>query len=153
QRKWRANFISTYDLKDFEHSLLKRFSVGTAVRWQERVAIGNPFLTGQRLKEKIVATNKSYTSVAQIADNSAIMETQFPDLANPFFGPAELAGDVWLTYRRKIFKNIDWRVQLNVRNAWGNDHDIPVKANPDGTIAVVRIPNETRWTLANTFTF
>jgi hypothetical protein len=48
-------------------------------------------------------------------------------------------------YRRRIFKGIDWRVQPNVRNAWGNSQDIPVKSNPDGTIAVIRIPNETRW--------
>ena len=42
---------------------------------------------------------------------------------------------------------------FNVRNAWGNGDDIPVTANPDGRIAVIRIPNETRWTLSSTFSF
>ena len=28
-----------------------------------------------------------------------------------------------------------------------------VHTNPDGTIAVIRIPNETRWYLSNTITF
>ena len=56
-------------------------------------------------------------------------------------------------YRRKVFNNIDWRLQLNVRNAWGNDSDIPVTANPDGRIAVIRIPNETRWLLSSSFSF
>ena len=58
-----------------------------------------------------------------------------------------------MSYRRKIFKNIDWRLQLNVRNAWGNGDDIPVAANPDGTLAVIRIPNETRWTVSSSFSF
>ncbi|PAW62907.1 MAG: hypothetical protein B9S34_15385 [Opitutia bacterium Tous-C1TDCM] len=153
QRKWRANFTTTYDFRGFEHPILKAMSAGTSVRWQDKIAIGAPFLTGQALKEKIVATNKLYTSTSQIADNDPVMQTQFPDLANPFFGKEELAGDFWVTYRRKIFKNVDWRLQLNVRNAWGNGDDIPVTANPDGSLAVIRIPNETRWTLASTFTF
>ena len=42
---------------------------------------------------------------------------------------------------------------MNVRNAWGNDSDIPVTANPDGRIAVIRIPNETRWLLSSSFSF
>ena len=153
QRKWRANFVSSYDLKGFEHSILNKMSIGTAVRWQSRVAIGTPFLTGERLKQKIVETNTLYTSTSQIKDTDAIMDTQFPDLAHPIYGPDELAGDVWVSYRRKIFKNVDWRLQLNVRNAWGNASDIPVAANPDGSIAQIRIPNETRWLLSSTFSF
>ena len=153
QRKWRANFVSSYDLKGFENSILNKMTVGTAVRWQDKIAIGNPFLTGERLKQKIVATNPLYTSTAQIRDTDPVMQSQFPDLANPFYGPAELAGDFWVSYRRKIFKTVDWRVQLNVRNAWGNADDIPVSANPDGTLAVIRIPNETRWTLGSSFSF
>jgi len=153
QRKWRANFVTTYDFRDLEVPVLKQMSLGTAVRWQSKVALGNPFLTGNRLKEKIVETNPNYTNVNQIADNDPIMESQFTDLANPYYGPEELAGDVWISYRRKIFKDIDWRLQLNVRNAWGNNDDIPVTANPDGSIAVIRIPNETRWLLTSTFSF
>ncbi len=153
QRKWRANFTSTYDLKGFEHPILKAMSVGASVRWQGRVAIGAPFLTGKALKEKISATDQRYPDPAKIADSDPIMQTQFPDLANPFHGPAELAGDVWAGYRRRVFGRIDWRLQLNVRNAWGNGSDIPVTANPDGRVAVIRIPNETRWILSNTFTF
>lgn len=153
QRKWRANFTSTYDLRGFENPILKAMSVGASVRWQGKIAIGAPFLTGQALKQKIVATNKLYSNTSQIADNDPVMQTQFPDLDHPFYGPEELAGDLWASYRRKIFKNVDWRLQLNVRNAWGNDSDIPVTANPDGSIAVIRIPNETRWTLSSSFSF
>jgi hypothetical protein len=117
------------------------------------IAIGNPFLTGDRLKQKIVASDKTYSSTSQISDADPVMESQFPDLDKTIYGPEELAGDFWVAYRRKIFKTVDWRLQLNIRNAWGNRDDIPVTANPDGTIAVIRIPNETRWTLSSTFTF
>lgn len=153
QRKWRANFVTTYDLRDLDLPVLNRMSVGTAVRWQSKIAIGNPFLTGERLKEKIVETNPNYSSTGQIADDHPVMQSQFPDLKNPYYGPEELAGDFWVSYRRRIFGNIDWRLQLNVRNAWGNDDDIPVTVNPDGRIAVIRIPNETRWYLTSTFSF
>ncbi|MEO6245756.1 MAG: hypothetical protein ABIQ12_09990, partial [Opitutaceae bacterium] len=153
QRKWRANFVATQDLRGLENSFFNKLSVGTAVRWQAKIAIGNPFLTGERLKQKIVATNTSFKSTSEIKDTDPVMQSQFPDIANPFYGPEELTGDFWLGYRRKIFRGIDWRVQLNVRNAWGNGQDMPVKANPDGMIAVVRIPNETRWLLSNTFSF
>ena len=153
QRKWRANFVSSYDLRRFEIPILKAMTVGAAVRWQSKIAIGNPFLTGERLKQKIVASDQTYTSTSQIADSDPVMESQFPDLEKTIFGPEELAGDFWVGYRRRILKNVDWRLQLNVRNAWGNRDDIPVTANPDGTIAVIRIPNETRWSLASTFTF
>lgn len=153
QRKWRANLTSTYDLRGLEHPLLKAMSVGASVRWQGKIAIGAPFLTGQALREKISATNKLYPDPNRIPANDPVLQTQFPDLEHPFYGKDELAGDFWVGYRRKIFRGIDWRLQLNVRNAWGNSEDIPVTANPDGSIAVIRIPNETRWLLSSTFTF
>ncbi|MEN9403580.1 MAG: hypothetical protein RL091_2283 [Verrucomicrobiota bacterium] len=153
QREWRANFVTTYDLSAFNLPVVKNMGIGTAIRWQSKIVIGYPFLTGQRLKEKIVATDPNFTDISQIADTDPIMQSQFPDLAHPFQGPEELAGDVWISYRRRISKNIDWRLQLNVRNAWGNDKDIPVAANPDGTIAVIRIPNETSWYLSSMFSF
>lgn len=153
QRKWRANLVSAYDLGGFENPIVKRMSVGAAVRWQSKIAIGNPFLTGERLKARLVELGGNYTSAAQIRDNDPVMQTQIPDLARPFYGPEELAGDCWVGYRQRIFKRIDWRLQLNVRNAWGNRDDIPVTANPDGTLAIIRIPNETRWYLSSSFSF
>lgn len=153
QREWRANLVSAYDLAGTGIKVLKNVSVGTVARWQSKIAIGNPLLTGQRLKEKIVETDSRFTSVDQIPDNHSVMQTQYPDLENPFYGPGEFAGDFWISYKRKIFKNTQWQVQLNVQNAWGNEDDIPVIMNPDGKLAVIRIPNETRWYVTSTFKF
>lgn len=153
QRKWRANFVTSYDFRHMESSWLRRFSVGTGVRWQDKAAIGTRLLTGERLKQKIVEIDPNFTDVSQIADNASVMQTQYPDLDNLIYGPAEFNGDVWIAYRRKIANRIDWTLRLNVSNAWGNSDDIPVTANPDGSIAVIRIPNETRWYLSSKFTF
>ena len=87
QRKWRANVVSTYDLKGFQNAMLNKMSVGAAVRWQGKVAIGAPFLTGENLKRKIIETDKRFTSTSQISDTDEVMQTQFPDLAHPIYGP------------------------------------------------------------------
>ncbi|MCF3650628.1 TonB-dependent receptor plug domain-containing protein [Synoicihabitans lomoniglobus] len=126
QRKWRANFVTNYRFS--RDTMLKGFSVGGAVRWQDEVGIGY---------------GQIYTDEAGIV----------PDLNNPFFAPSQWAGDMWLSYQRKLTDKIDWKVQLNLRNVLGSDEDIPVRANPDGSIATIRIPNEKAWFLTNTFAF
>ena len=45
------------------------------------------------------------------------MPSQFPDLANPVYGPAELADDFLDSSRRMLFRKFDWRIQLTVGNA------------------------------------
>ena len=105
-----------------------RWGLGGAVRWQDKVGIG--YVTTRDASGAIIIDRKK-----------------------PYFAPGETNVDLFASYGRRVWKNIDWRVQLNVRNAWGNGDDIPVTANPDGRVAVIRIPNETRWILSNTFTF
>lgn len=126
QRKWRANFVSNYRFA--RDSKFKGFSVGGAIRWQDEVGIGY---------------GQFYTDEAGI----------IPDLNNPIIAPSSWTGDAWLSYERKLSDKLNWKVQLNGRNLIGDDDDIPVRANPDGTIAVIRIPNEKTWFLTNTFEF
>jgi hypothetical protein len=62
---------------------------------------------------------------------------------------------MFLRYRRKLSDKIDWTVQINARNLYrknGSD-DIPVTLNPDGAVALVRIPNERQFFISNTFKF
>jgi len=126
QRKWRANFVTNYRFD--RDSLLKGFSVGGAIRWQDEVGIGYGQL---------------------YSPDTGIV----PDLNNPFFAPSSWNGDMWTSYERKLSDKINWRIQLNVRNLIGEDSDIPVRANPDGSIAVIRIPNERTWFVTSTFEF
>ncbi len=125
-RKWRANFITNYRFPG--GSSLRGFGVGGAIRWQDKIATGYPIL---EVNEGVVT----------------------PDLERPFFGPSELNGDLWITYERKLTQKIRWKIQLNVRNAFGDDSPIPVITNPDGRVAVIRNSNPQEFFLTNTFSF
>ncbi len=127
QRKWRTNLVTNYTFD--QGSSLKGFSLGGAIRWQDKAAVG-------------------YGQLVSPDDGSVI-----PDLNTPYFAPSELNGDVWFSYNRKLTDNIDWKIQLNVRNAFGDNDDIPFKINPDGQVAVIRIPNERFWWVSNKFSF
>ena len=117
QRKWRVNVVTSYDFTDGN---FRGFGIGTAVRWQSRAATGYPLEIN--------------------ADGIAL-----PDLNNPFWGPNQMNGDLWVSYKRKLLDGkIDWKIQLNIRNAFGDSDVIPVVTNPDGQLAVFRnsLPQE-----------
>jgi len=126
-RPWRFNLITNYS---FDEGALKGVNVGGGYRWQDQVVVGYPVLPG-----------------ATIDDPRAF------DLSKPYMGPAETAVDLWLGYTRKLSNKLTWRVQLNVRNVFGDKDLIPVTVQPDGSMAVGRIPEPTVWTLSNTILF
>lgn len=126
QRKWRWNLVSTYN---FDEGALKGFGVGGGLRWQDRAATGY-----------------------ELDINSD--GVQVPNLSSPFYGPDELNGDFWVSYRRPILDGrVDWKIQLNVRNLIGEKDMIPVVTNPDGMVAITRNPNPQEWFITNTFSF
>ena len=126
-REWRANLITNYD---FTEGRLRGISVGSGVRWQDTIVIGYKPLPG-----------------------ATASEVSF-DIANPYRGPAETNVDLWIGYGRKqVFRNVDWRVQLNIRNLFQGDDLIPITTQPDGTPAGFRISPVRVLTLSNTFKF
>ncbi len=125
QREWRVNAATNYD---FIEGPLKGFGVGGAMRYQSKPAVGY---------------------VRSPDENGVVL----PLLDQPFFGPAETDFDLWASYTRPITDKIDWKIQLNIRNAFGDDDYIPVIINPDGRVAVVRNPNPTDIYVTNTFKF
>ncbi len=124
-RKWRGNLITTYD---FSEGMLKGFFAGGGIRWQDGVATGYPL----------------------IANAEGV---RIPDIGRPFIGPSELNGDLWIGYSRKLTDKIDWKIQLNGRNIFGDSDPITVVTNPDGRVAVIRNPLPTEVFLTNTFRF
>ena len=126
QREWRYTFVSTYR---FMEGALRGFSVGGAARWESEAATGYVFVVEPETGVPI------------------------PDVNRPFFDNGLFSGDLWLAYEKQLTDKINWRVQLNVRNAFGDDNDIPVKTNPDGQVSVIRIPNPQTIYLSNTFRF
>jgi len=126
-RPWRFNLVTNYN---FDRGFLRGANVGLGYRWQDKVVVGYPVLPG-----------------ATVDDPRAF------DLSKPYMGPAEDAYDFWVGYSRKLTDKIHWRVQLNIRNAFADKDLIPVTVQPDGSLAVGRIPEPRVFTLSNTFSF
>ena len=125
-REWRINAITNYD---FDRGFLKGVNVGLGVRWEDEVVIGYRPITGE--------------------DPGSILF----DIGDPYMGPSETHFDFWVGYQRRIFRNVDWRIQLNVRNAFEDEGLIPITTQPDGTPAAYRIAPVQVWTVTNTFKF
>jgi hypothetical protein len=127
QRKWRLNAVTRYQ---FTEGRLKGFSVGGAVRWEDVYATGYPVLNDPR---------------------GLIL----PDVFNPYLSEQEISYDLTLGYRRRILRDKDWTVQLNVRNLqnWYSDKVTAVRHQPDGSIARVRFDPPFQVLLTNTFRF
>jgi hypothetical protein len=125
-REWRVNAVTSYS---FDEGMFAGFTVGGGIRWEDRNAIGYPNIFN--------------------SDGEVI-----PDLARPFMGPDQLHGDLFLSYRRPIMDGkVDWKIQVNGRNVFGDNDPIPVVINPDGNIAVIRNSQQKTVFLTNTFSF
>ena len=74
-RKWRANLVTRYE---FQRGKLRGFSVGGALRWQDKVGIGYPNLSP--------TPNSQYV----------------PDIANPIYGPKDTHVDLRYSYKNQF---------------------------------------------------
>jgi len=125
-RKWRWNMVTNYT---FSQGWAKNINIGGAARWQDKAAIGY---------------------YPKYNPDASIWVT---DVTKPIYAPSETNYDAWIGYERKLRHGITWGIQLNVRDLFAKSSLIPIAANPDGTVAQVRIPSETTWQLTNTFKF
>ena len=125
-RQWRFNGITNYN---FDHGRLKGVNIGGGVRHESSIIIGYKPLPG-----------------ATAGDISF-------DIANPYKGPADTNYDFWVGYSRRIWRNIDWSIQLNIRNAFVGNELVPITTEPDGSPAAYRIRPPQTWQLTNTFKF
>jgi outer membrane receptor protein involved in Fe transport len=129
QREWRFAGITNYE---FLEGRLKGVELGGAVRWEDEAATG-------------------YVTTF---DPNAEVAIPIADTSRPFLDDGLFSGDLWIAYSRKIRNDsMAWRIQLNIRNAFGDNSDIPVRTNPDGQIAVIRIPNPRTLSITNSIKF
>ncbi|MBC2606790.1 TonB-dependent receptor plug domain-containing protein [Pelagicoccus albus] len=124
-RPWRFNLVSNYAFKDGK---LAGLNVGGAMRWQDEVVVGYPII--------------------EDAEGNYSFDTE-----DPFYGGSETNVDLWAAYSMPINDNVDWRIQLNVRNAFQDEKLIPITVQPDGSPATSRIVEGQSWTISNTFSF
>jgi outer membrane receptor protein involved in Fe transport len=116
-RQYRVNAMSSYRLAGItENRLLKRFTVGGAVRWEDRGAIG---FRGTQ-------------------DPPAIITTLDP--SRPIWDKAHTYFDAFVTYRTRVYsEKVGLTLQLNVRNLTEGGRLQPVAAEADGRISAFRI--------------
>ncbi|MGK0237812.1 MAG: outer membrane receptor protein involved in Fe transport [Candidatus Pelagisphaera sp.] len=127
QRTWRFTGVSNYT---FREGAFKDFGIGGAVRWEDEAATG-------------------YVTFLDEETGAVV-----PDTSRPHLDDGVFSGDIWISYEKPIMDNkVRWSTQLNVRNLIGESGNLPVKTNPDGQVAVVRIPNPTTLIWSNTFRF
>ncbi|OHE80523.1 MAG: hypothetical protein A3G75_03150 [Verrucomicrobia bacterium RIFCSPLOWO2_12_FULL_64_8] len=128
-RKYRANLTSSYRLAGFtDNRWLKRLTVGGALRWEDKGAIG-------------------YYGVQQLP---AIITELDPD--RPIYDKSHLYVDAFLSYRTRLFSDkVNATFQLNVRNLQESGRLQAVKAAPDGTGSSYRIIDPRLFILSATF--
>lgn len=127
-RKWNWRLVTDYQFVDH---FLKGFSVGGAVRWQDKGLIG-------------------YGGGTIVSGGNKLIVS---DVSKPYYGPIDVVYDMWFGYEHKLRRNIDWRIQLNIKNVGVGNELIPLQADPNGHVVMWRIKEPQKWTLTNTFEF
>lgn len=140
-REWRVNLVTNYTFN--RESFLKGVGIGGAMRWEDGVGMGYPVVTNTAWVEGMPAADKMVT-----------------DVKHPFMGPSITTFDAWLSYRTKIWRGIDWKIQLNIRNLFNKNLLVPVRANPvtlndlsTYEVAAYRMGAERTYEITSTFSF
>jgi outer membrane receptor protein involved in Fe transport len=128
-RKYRANISTSYRLAGLtDQQFMKRFTVGGALRWEDKGAIG-------------------YYGVQQLP---AVITDLDPN--RPIYDKARLYADAFVAYRTRMFSNkVGATFQLNVRNIQENGRLQAISAFPDGTPNGYRIVDPRQFILSATF--
>jgi hypothetical protein len=129
-REWRFSATTNYRLAGItDHKWLKRLSVGGALRWEDKAALG-------------------YYGGTPLA-NGAIVDY---DPSRPIYDKARTYVDLMATYDMRLFNDkVRCRMQLNVRNAFEDGRLQPFVYNPDGTPWNYRIIDPRQIILTATF--
>jgi len=128
-RKYRFNLSTSYRLAGLglDREWLKRFTVGGALRWEDKGAIG-------------------YRGVEQLP---AVITALDP--RRPIYDQARTYVDLFTSYRVKLSNRISTTLQFNVRNVQENGRLQPISVYPDGTPNAYRIVDPRQFILSATF--
>jgi hypothetical protein len=128
-RRYNARVSTNVQLAGFsDHSLIKRFSVGGAIRWEDKSAIGYYGL-------------QQYPAVITALDPN-----------RPIWEKGRYYFDAFVSYKTKILAmNIPTTLRLNVRNLQENGRLQAIGAFPDGTPHSFRIIDPRQFILSATF--
>lgn len=128
QVRKKANLSTSYRLAGLtDQAILKRFTIGGALRWEDKGSIG------------------FYGVEAPPAIVTAL------DPNRPLWDKAHLYADAFVGYRTRLFGKFNANFQLNVRNLQENGRLQAVNAYPDGTPWTYRIVDPRQFILGASF--
>ncbi|MBI5766304.1 MAG: TonB-dependent receptor [Verrucomicrobia bacterium] len=128
-RRWNVRASTRFDLRGItEHRILRNVSVGGALRWEDKGAIG-------------------YYGIKDAAGVYIAL-----DRTNPIYNRAHTYIDLNARYRMKLWADkVSATLQLNVRNIQESGRLQPIGAYPDGTKNSYRIVDPRQFILTATF--
>lgn len=130
-RKYKVNLATSYRMAGLtDHKVLKRVTVGGALRWEDRGSIG------------FYGVESPPTIVTDL------------DPTRPIWDKAHLYADAFVSYRTRLFADkVSTTFQLNVRNLQESGRLQAVAAYPDGTPWAFRIVDPRQFILSASFEF
>jgi outer membrane receptor for ferric coprogen and ferric-rhodotorulic acid len=128
-RRYNVRLATSYLLAGItDNRILKNFSVGGAVRWEDKGAIG----------------------FYGVPDSNGIYQSV--NVNTPVWDKAHTYLDLFVGYQTRLFNGkIPTSFQLNVRDLTESGHLQPIAAYPDGTINTYRIVDPRQFILSVTF--
>jgi len=125
-RPWRSNLVTNYV---FQEGVLKNLGIGGAIRYEDAFTIDY---------ERTVLSSG----------------VTVPDVNKPIKADKNTSYDLWLSYRKPILNNkVDWKIQINVNNAFADNELAPISINSNGYPGTFRIREGMSWSITNTFEF
>jgi hypothetical protein len=137
---WRFNGVSTYQ---FNEGLLKGVFVGGAVRIEAGRILGYQY---DPTYVNSITSDPNYAAVKVLTEGGL-------NIDKPYRGKSDSHFDMWIGYSRKLNYNLNWRIQLNIRDVGEKDRLTPSAINPDGSVALARIQEGMGFRLTNTIEF
>ncbi|MEX0321305.1 MAG: TonB-dependent receptor plug domain-containing protein [Puniceicoccaceae bacterium] len=128
-REWRVNLVTNYT---FNKGRLRGFQFGGSARWQSKSAIGYPLITAEVFPGQFL---------------------KIGDVDNPYWGSDQWSFDLQFGYRKQLWNDVNWQIQVNLRNLQNLSSDklSVLTAQPDGSPAKVRWDPPFQIQLTNTF--
>ncbi|MDQ8185729.1 TonB-dependent receptor plug domain-containing protein [Pelagicoccus sp. SDUM812002] len=125
-REWKSNVITNYSFGD---GRFKGLGLGGSLRWEDEQVYGYEPTIDPDTGDLGVNIDQAYATDAR--------ETV----------------DLWVSYAKALNDKLDWKIQLNVRNAFGDNETVPLSRNPDGSIGLRGIREGMSWSVSNSFDF
>jgi hypothetical protein len=137
---WRLNLISTYT---FDRGPAKGWFIGGALRMEAARILGYRYDPNF---VNVNSTDPNYANVLAVTEGGL-------NVNEPIMGSTDTHLDAWIGYSRKLYRNVNWRIQLNLQSVGEKDHLVAAGYNPDGSLYLARIQEGMGWKLENSFDF